>query len=171
MKVLKILGAVLLILAIAFFTAGLIKPDLHYVTQVQLDIPAHKAFEKYNDLTKAKEWMPGFVRYEIVTINPNMVGTEIAFTFNEGGQEIKVTETLLEYEFNQKVTLGFDIDMMQKIDTVYFVPIDNQKSAIRHCTYLKGNSYTYQCLFAFMQGAFSAVDQELLDRFKSFAEG
>ena len=83
MKILKILGAILLILLIVFFLAGLVKPDMAYELETTVQNPLEETFAIFNDETKLMEWMPAIKNIETIEKKPGIVGTKTKMTIDD----------------------------------------------------------------------------------------
>ena len=80
-----------------------------------------------------------------------------------------MTEKVLAYVENEKVTLFFDAENMLKTDDYAFTENDGKTTIILNSS-CKSDSYIMACLFPYFKGTFQEQDQSYLNNFKEFME-
>jgi hypothetical protein len=85
------------------------------------------------------------------------------------GQEILMTQKVIAYIENEKVTLFFDAENMLKRDDYNF----KEKRGITTITLnssCQSESYLMACMFPYFKNTFQEQDQKYLNSFKAFVE-
>ena len=67
-----------------------------------------------------KNWLPELIAIEPINIKPGIVGSEYKMTVENNGQTVIMTEKVMAYIPNKKVTLYFDAEDMLKTDDYNF---------------------------------------------------
>jgi exo-beta-1,3-glucanase (GH17 family) len=85
------------------------------------------------------------------------------------GQEIVMTEKIMAYVLNEKVTLFYDAENMLKKDD-YLFSEENGITTITLNAACQSESFIMACMFPYFRGTFQAQDQSYLNNFKKFLE-
>tara|TARA_B110000091_G_scaffold138804_1_gene148396 strand:+ start:4115 stop:4627 length:513 start_codon:yes stop_codon:yes gene_type:complete len=169
MKTIKIILGVITFFVVAFFLTGLFVKETTYQVTVTLNKPVSEVFARFNDPRNSKDWIPEIK--SIVALNENLgkVGSTYQIVIENKGQEITMTQKVIAFVPNEKVTFYFDAESMLKTDDYVFTEklgvTTIQLSAI--CV---SDSYIMACMFPYFKGTFKAQDQGYLNRFKAFLE-
>jgi len=169
MKAIKIILAIITFLVVAFLVTGLLVKETSYTTEVTVNKPLNEVFEIFNDLSKKKNWIKDLKSVEIVNENPDKTGSTYILVVNNRGTEVTMTEKVLAYVPNEKVTLFFDAQNMLKTDEYTFSEKDGI-STIKKNSNCKSDSYIMSCIFPYFKGTFQEIDQTYLNNFKAYLE-
>lgn len=169
MKAIKIILGIVTILVIVFFSTGLVIKETKYQVEVSIDKPLDKVFSTFNNLEDMAVWLPEVKSVEPINIKPGVVGSEYKMTIDNNGQTVVMTEKVVAYIPNKKVTLYFDADTMLKTDDYIFTGA-NGKTLITKDVICKSNSYIMRCMFPYLKSKFIELDQMYLDKFKTYIE-
>ena len=169
MKVFKLLFRIVLLLIIIFFLTGLFVKNVTYSVTTDIEKPLEETFLLFNDETKIKEWIPEVISFEQINITEAMIGNTYKMVVVSNGEDIEMTEKILNYIPNQKVELGFEIDGMHKINAISFTSSQNTTTITNDIT-IEGTNYMLKCMFPYFKSKFKSLDQETLNNFKAFAE-
>lgn len=169
MKAIKIILGIVTVLVIIFFSTGLIIKETTYQVKVEINKPIDEVFAEFNNQETIKEWMSDMKSFEVLNSKPGIVGNEYKLTFEKEGQTIEMKEKVMAYVPNKKVTLFIEADGMLKTDDFNF-STENGKTVISIDVVCKGDSYIISCVFPYMKGVFSGMDQQFLDNFKAYIE-
>ena len=169
MKVIKIILGIIIAFSLAFFATGLIVKETTYTAEVSLKKPVKEVFKEFNDAGNIKNWIPEIQSVEAVNKNPGITGNVYNIVVLNQGQEIAMTEKIMAYVPNEKVTLFFDAENMLKKDDYLFTE-ENGKTVITLNARCQSESYIMACMFPLFKGTFQEQDQSYLNNFKSFVE-
>ncbi|CAL2101737.1 1,4-dihydroxy-2-naphthoate prenyltransferase [Tenacibaculum sp. 190130A14a] len=169
MKVIKIILGIIIAISIVFFATGLIVKETTYMVKVEINKPIAEVFSKFNDTELLKEWIPEVKSLDIIEEKPGKVGSTYKMIVKNQGQEMAMTEKVLAFVENEKVTLHFDADGMLKTDDYNFISEGN-KTIITQDTKITAKSYILGCTFPWFKGQLKKLSQDYLERFKTIAE-
>ena len=169
MKVLKLLFRIVLLLVVIFFLTGLFVNNVTYSVTTDIEKPLEETFTLFNDETKIKEWIPEVISFEPINVSDAMIGNTYKMLVVSDGEDIEMTETILNYIPNRKVELDFTIEGMHKINAISFSSNQNS-TTITNDVMVEGTNYMLKCMFPYFKSKFKSMDQETLNNFKAFAE-
>jgi len=169
MKAIKIISGIVTLLVILFFSTGLLVKQTAYQVKVDIKKPLSEVFIAFNDQQKLMEWMPEIKSIEPININPGVVGSEYKITVDNNGQTIVMTEKVMAFVSNRKVTLFFDAEDMLKTDDYNFSEKNGVTTILKESV-CKSESYIMSCMFPYLKGTFTEIDQKYLDDFKVYIE-
>ena len=169
MKAIKIILGIVTVIVILFFSTGLLVKQTTYQVKVEIHKPLSEVFLAFNDQQKMMEWIPEIKSIEPINVNPGVVGSEYKMTVVNNGQTIVMTEKVMAFVTNKKVTLFFDADDMLKTDDYNFSEKDGVTTILKESV-CKSESYIMSCMFPYFKGKFTEIDQKYLDDFKVYIE-
>jgi len=169
MKTIKIILSIVTILAMVFFATGLVVKEVNYSVEVDIDEPIEDVFTLFTAPETLKKWMPEVKSLQPLDVKEGIVGSTYKMVIENQGQEMEMTEKILAYIPNKKMTFRFNSDQMIKIDDFVFVEKGSKTKMIQNCS-VNSKSYITACLFPYFKGTFAAASQEYMDRFKQLAE-
>ena len=120
MKTIKIILGIISAIVLAFLLTGLFVKETTYTINVSIDKPIEDVFKAFNNSENIKNWIPEVQSFEVVNNNPGKTGSIYKITVLNQGQEIVMTEKVMAYVPNEKVTLFFDAEGMLKKDDYIF---------------------------------------------------
>jgi uncharacterized protein YndB with AHSA1/START domain len=169
MKKIKIILGIITALVVFFLAIGLFVKETSYMAQVYVNKPVEVIFEAFNNSKNIKNWIPEVKSFNVVKENVGKTGSVYKMVVENQGQEIVMTQKVIAYVKNEKVTLFFDAENMLKRDDYVFI----EKNGITTITLnasCQSESYLMACMFPFFKGTFQEQDQTYLNNFKVFAE-
>ena len=169
MKTIKVILAIISVLVVAFFLTGLIVKETKYTAQVSVNKPISDVFKTFNNSENIKNWIPEVKSFEVVNENPGKTGSIYKIVVENQGEEITMTEKVIAYVQNEKVTLFFDAENMLKTDDYVFVEKDGITTITLNSS-CQSDSYVMACMFPYFKGTFQEQDQTYLNNFKAFVE-
>jgi uncharacterized membrane protein len=169
MKTIKIILGIITAIVVVFLATGLIIKETSYVTQVSVNKPVEVVFETFNNSENIKNWIPEVKSFDVVNENIGKTGSVYKMVVENQGQEIVMTQKIIAFVKNEKVTLFFDAENMLKRDDYVFVE-KNGTTTITLNSSCQSESYLMACMFPFFKGTFQEQDQTYLNNFKAFAE-
>ena len=169
MKAVKIILGIIIGLSLIFLGTGLVFKETQYTTQVEIDKPVEEVFKKFEDDSLRKKWIPELKSIDVLEEKPGKVGSTYKMVVENNGERITMTEKVLAYVPNEKITLYFNAENMLKTDE-YTFKANNNKTTIEKKSTCKSDSYLMSCVFPYFKGTLKELDQNYLNRFKKVAE-
>ncbi|WP_158838542.1 SRPBCC family protein [Polaribacter sp. L3A8] len=169
MKTIKIILGIISAIVVAFLLTGLIVKETAYKVQVTVNKPVSNVFEAFNKSEDLKNWIPEVQSFEVLNDNPGKTGSIYKIVVLNQGQEIAMTEKVMAYVPNEKVTLFFDAEGMLKKDDYTFTENDGVTTITLNAS-CQSETYLMACVFPYFKGTFIEQDQSYLNNFKEFVE-
>ena len=169
MKTIKVILIIISILVVAFLATGLLVQQTNYSATVSIDKPIDEVFSNFMQIDSVKNWIPDIKSVKPVNINPGITGSVYDVVVLNQGQEIAMTEKIMAYVLNEKVTLFYDAENMLKKDD-YLFSEENGITTITLNAACQSESFIMACMFPYFRGTFQAQDQSYLNNFKTFLE-
>ncbi|WP_339661467.1 SRPBCC family protein [uncultured Polaribacter sp.] len=169
MKTIKIILGIITAITVVFFATGLFVKQTDYTAQVSVNKPLTEVFETFNTSEKIKNWIPEIKSLEVLNENIGKTGSSYKIIIDTQDQEITMTQKVLAYVPNEKVTLFFDAENMLKTDDYIFTE-KNGVTTITLNASCQSESYMMACMFPYFKSTFKDQDQTYLNNFKAFVE-
>lgn len=169
MKAVKIILGIITSLILVFLLTGIFIKETTYVAAVSIDKPIESVFESFNTSENIKEWVPEVVSFEVINNNPGKIGSVYKLVVENQGQEIEMTQKVLSYVVNEKVTLFFNAENMLKTDDYIFTENEGVTTITQNVS-CRSDSFIMACLFPYFKGTFKEQDQGYLNNFKNYLE-
>ena len=169
MKTIKVILIIISVFVVAFLLTGLIVKETTYTAQVSVNKPISTVFKTFNNSENIKKWIPEVKSFEVVSENPGKTGSVYKIVVDNQGQDITMTEKVMAFVENEKVTLFFDAEGMLKKDDYTFTEKDGITTVTLNAT-CQSDTYIMACIFPYFKGTFQEQDQSYLNNFKEFAE-
>jgi hypothetical protein len=169
MKTIKVILIIISTLVVAFLATGLLVQQTNYSATVSIDKPIDEVFSNFMQIDSVKNWIPDIKSVKPVNINPGITGSVYDVVVLNQGQEIAMTEKIMAYVLNEKVTLFYDAENMLKKDD-YLFSEENGITTITLNAACQSESFIMACMFPYFRATFQAQDQSYLNNFKTFLE-
>ena len=169
MKTIKVILIIISTLVVAFLATGLLVQQTNYSATVSIDKPIDEVFSNFMQIDSVKNWIPDIKSVKPVHINPGITGSVYDVVVLNQGQEIVMTEKIMAYVLNEKVTLFYDAENMLKKDD-YLFSEENGITTITLNAACQSESFIMACMFPYFRATFQAQDQSYLNNFKTFLE-
>ena len=169
MKTIKVILIIISTLVVAFLATGLLVQQTNYSATVSINKPVDEVFNDFMQIDSVKNWIPDIKSVKPVHINPGITGSIYDVVVLNQGQEIAMTEKIMAYVLNEKVTLFYDAENMLKKDD-YLFSEENGITTITLNAACQSESFIMACMFPYFRGTFQAQDQSYLNNFKTFLE-
>ncbi|WP_439131677.1 SRPBCC family protein [Polaribacter sp.] len=169
MKTVKIIIGIISAISIIFFATGLVVKETSYTAETTINKPVEEVFTAFNKKGNIKNWIPEVKSVEVLNENIGITGSTYKMVVENQGQEITMTEKVMAYVPNEKITLFFDAENMLKTDDYTF----KEKNGVTTVTLkasCQSDSYIMACLFPYFKSTFKTQDQSYLNNFKAFIE-
>lgn len=169
MKTIKIILGLITFLVLAFFSTGLFVRVTNYEVHVSLDQPISEVFSNFTNIENRKSWIPEIQSVTRLSGNEYSVGATYKIVIENKGQEITMTEKILAFVPNEKVSIFFDAENMLKTNEYIFTK-NNGGTILQLNSSCRSDSYIMACIFPYFKGTFKAQDQTYLNNFKAYIE-
>ena len=169
MKTIKFILGIISGLTLIFFTTGLFVKETNYTTIVEVNKPLENVFETFNQIEDIKNWIPEVKTVNVITKSLGKTGSIYKIVIDANDQEITMTQKIVAYVPNEKVTVFYDAENMLKTND-YIFEEKNGVSKITLNSTCRSDSYIMACMFPYFKGTFKEQDQSYLNNFKSYIE-
>lgn len=169
MKAIKIILGIISTFVVIFLLTGLLIKETTYTAEVSVNKSIDEVFKTFNNSEDIKNWIPEVQSFEVVNENPGKIGSIYKIVVLNQGEEITMTEKVMAYVPNEKVTLFFDAEGMLKKDDYTFTE-ENGVTKITLNASCQSDTYIMACIFPYFKGTFKEQDQTYLNNFKAFSE-
>lgn len=169
MKTIKVILIIISVFVVAFLLTGLIVKETTYTAQVSVNKPISTVFKTFNNSENIKKWIPEVKSFEVVSENPGKTGSVYKIVVDNQGQDITMTEKVMAFVENEKVTLFFDAEGMLKKDDYTFTEKDGITTVTLNAS-CQSETYLMACVYPLFKGTLQEQDQSYLNNFKEFAE-
>jgi len=171
MKILKYLLFTIIVLAILYFSFGLLNPSISYGHQITVDKSVQEAWAVSQDESKYDQWLAGFKSMELIDGEKGEVGSKykIVVEPGEGQPPFEMIETVRSIKEFDHVDMHFDNEMMDFEQTISFKEEDG-KTTIATDSKVIGKSLMTRSMFAMMEilgGSFTAQETENIEALKT----
>lgn len=170
MKAIKIILGIILVLTIAFFSAGLVFKENEYSIDITIEKPLDKVFDQFHDIDFLKKWKPEIISVDTTYYNPQFTGSQFALMVNNNGEEIKMSQKILAFIPNEKITFYYDAENMLKTDQFLFSSNGSATNLTLKSSFKSEDSYLLSCVFPFLKETLKDIDLQYLENFKNLIE-
>ncbi|NNE66745.1 MAG: SRPBCC family protein [Pyrinomonadaceae bacterium] len=168
-KILGILFLLILAAVVVFFAPGVLSGDLENETRVVVNRPKDHVWKKFEDESKMGEWLEGFKGMELIEGEPKTVGSKFRVTFESGGEEIVMTETMTAYDDGEH--FAFDLENDAMFSSIDFRLVDKGLSTeVVQKEKYRGQNVFWHSLFYWLKSSFVENSRKNLNSFKKYAE-
>lgn len=169
MKTIKIILGVIIALTLVFFGTGLTVKETKYTTEVVINKPVAEVFANFENPEALKKWMPDVKSIEPINETQQKLGSTYKMVVDNQGQEMEMTEKIMAYVPNEKMTFQFITDGMQKTDDYNFIAEGNTTKVVQNST-VRASTFMLACTFPWFKGRFKKLSQNYMNQFKQFVE-
>jgi uncharacterized membrane protein len=169
MKTIKIILGIITAFVVVFLATGLLIKETSYTTQITINKSVEEVFETFSNSENIKKWIPEIKSFEVIKENIGKTGSSYKIVIENQGQEILMTQKVIAYVKNEKLTLYFDAENMLKRDDYIFTEKEGN-TVISVNTSCQSESYLMACVFPYFKGTFQKQDQSYLNNLKTYIE-
>lgn len=169
MKRIKIILGIISLIVLVFFATGALKRETSYTVQIQINKPIAQVFDAFTTIENKKQWIPELKSVEIVNENVGKTGSEYQLMIQNQDQKMLISEKIMAYVPNKKVTLFHNAENMLKTNDYVFSESNGLTNITLQAT-CSSDSYLMSCLFPYFKGTFKNQDLSYLTNFKTFLE-
>lgn len=169
MKTLKYIAIIFVILVFCLVIFSRIFRNIHYITEVTINVPVQKVFTGYTDFGKMGEWIPGFERIEYIGGFMMGQGTRLRLVLNNNGRQITAIQEIKQIKWNKLIEYSISDKRITVNTTVNFIPGENSTIVITE-NEVYGNGFLWKTFLPFMKPAISAKARKSQEMFKAVME-
>lgn len=170
MKIIKIILSIIIGLSLIFFATGIIIKETKYTVEVSINKSVEQVFTEFSKIENSKNWIPDVKKITTIQETQEITGNSYQVVVDNNGEEFIITESILDYEPNQKITIFFDAENMLKNNNFVFQSQGTNKTRIVLEATCKSDSYMLSCVFPYFKSVFSKQDLAYLENFKTYVE-
>lgn len=169
MRTIKIILGVISFLTLIFFATGLLVKETTYTTEVVVNKPVEEVFTAFNNIENTKKWIPEIKSIDTIQSNFVKTGSIYQIVLTNQGEEITMTEKVMAYVPNEKLTIFYDAENMLKTNDYVFTE-NKGITTITLRAICTSESYIMACVFPYFKNTFLEQDKAYLTNFKRFVE-
>jgi len=169
MKTLKYIVVIFAILVICLVVFSRIFRNIHYKTEVTINVPIQKVFTGYMDIEKMGRWIPGFEKIEFLGGIMMGQGTRLRLVFNNSGKQTTAIQEIKQMKWNKLIEYSINDKRITVNTTVKFIPGDGSTNVITE-NKVHGNGFLWKTLLPFMKPAILAKARKSQEMFKAVME-
>jgi len=166
MNFLKYILGIVLLLALIFFALGFVKPSTTYDSTVTVDKSLDEAWAVMNDESKISEWINGIKDVRHVSGTKGRVGAVTEYTFDQGGQETKMLETIRELKDKEYIRMDFDIKDVMTMDYKMSMVDKGGKTKLHSETTVTGQGMFMKSMMSLMGSGMKSQEDVNMDKLK-----
>jgi uncharacterized protein YndB with AHSA1/START domain len=169
MKKVKIILGIISVIALVFFATGAFIKETSYTIQIAVNKPIGQVFDAFNNVENKQKWISELESVKVINENIGKTGSEYQLIIENQGQKLAISEKVLAYIPNEKLTLFHNAQNMLKTNDYVFNESNGLTNITLHAT-CRSDSYLMSCLFPYFKGTFKNQDLSYLTNFKAFVE-
>lgn len=170
-RTLGVVVKIVIVLSMLFLATGLLVKEVTYQVTIDIDTPADSVFSKFSNQQTLNEWVPDIASSTTIVDRKGSVGHiyEKVVVSKESNESYKMSEKVLAFVVNKKITYYRVVDDMVKTDDYRFEE-SKGKTKIIQTVVCRSNNYLLQCVLPYFKGKFVEIDQNYLNNFKAYIE-
>ena len=169
MKTLKYIIVIFAILVICLVVFSRIFRNIHYRTEVTINVPVQKVFTGYTDIGKMGRWIPGFERIEFMGGIMMGKGTRLRLVLNNNGKQTTAIQEIKQMKWNKLIEYSISDTRITVSTTVKFIPGENSTTVITE-NEVYGNGFLWKTLLPFMKPSIFTKATNSQEMFKAAME-
>ena len=169
MKTLKYIVIIFFILVICLVIFSRIFQNIHYKTEVTINVPVQKVFTGYTDVGKMERWIPGFERIEYMGGFMMGQGTRLKLVLNNNGKQTTAIQEIKQMKWNKLIEYSISERRISVNTTVEFIS-NNDSTIVITENEAYGNGFLWKTFLPFIKPAISAKARKSQEMFKAAME-
>ncbi|MBI3501505.1 MAG: hypothetical protein HY063_06905 [Bacteroidetes bacterium] len=168
-KFLKYFFITILLLAVIFFSLGIIFSTITYESKVNVNKPVETSFGVFTNAMKLSDWVIGLKGIGWISGGQNEIGSKWIFIVTQHGSDYKLTQTLKEFKKNELFVTNADNELFTDDVEVKFIP-NGTSTDIVATSHLSGKNIFWKSAFVCAQSLLRKQDQEMYNKLKEVIE-
>ncbi|MBA7573038.1 hypothetical protein ES708_14827 [subsurface metagenome] len=169
MKTLKYIAVIFVILVICLVIFSRIFQNMHYRTEVSINVPVQKVFTGYTDIGKMERWIPGFEKIEFLGGFMMGQGTRLKLVLNNNGKQTTAIQEIKQMKWNKLIEYSISERRITVSTTVKFIPGENSTIVITE-NEVHGNGFLWKTFLPFIKPVISKEAHKSQEMFKAVME-
>jgi len=170
MKALKILGGILLVVILAFFLIGVVKPTTSYQNTVTINRPAEVVWQVFTDVEKMDRWLAGMQSIETLEGEPMAEGSRYRLIFDMEGEEIAITEEVTEVREPELFAFTLESQPLTSQVEITFTALDSSTTRVDAHTLSEGNGMFWKPIITLSASVMQQQSQISYEQLKTLVE-
>ena len=143
---------------------------MKYTVAVEIHMARDKVVALFDDRANYKRWMPGLKSLERVSGVPGEVGSVTRLTFLWGRREMTMSETVLQRQLPDEVTLVYESPGSRNPSTHRFIALGPELTRYEQDSAFESDKLMFKLMALVMPGWFRKHTLMYMTAFKEFAE-
>jgi len=143
---------------------------MKYTVSIDIDLPRERVVLLFDDRANYKRWMPGLKALERVSGVPGEVGAVTRLTFDHGGRELVMTETVALRQLPDRVDLVYETDGSRNPGAHRFIVLGPERTRYEQDSGFESDKLLFKLMALLMPGWFRKHTLKYMTAFKQFAE-
>lgn len=143
---------------------------MKYTVAVEIHMARDKVVALFDDRANYKRWMPGLKSLERVSGVPGEVGSVTRLTFLWGRREMTMSETVLQRQLPDEVTLVYESPGSRNPSTHRFIALGPELTRYEQESAFETDKLMFKLMQLVMPGWFRKHTLMYMTAFKEFAE-
>ena len=143
---------------------------MKYTVSIDIHLPRERVVGLFDDRANYKRWMPGLKSMERVSGVPGEVGSVTRLTFLWGRREMTMSETVLQRQLPDEVTLVYESPGSRNPSTHRFIALGPELTRYEQESAFETDKLMFKLMQLVMPGWFRKQTLMYMTAFKEFAE-
>ena len=113
MKAIKIIGIVLTIVIVVFFSLGIFVPSYEYQSSIEVNASAEKCWKVYHNVKLMNQWLQGFESLTLKSGDSLATGSQYEIVITDDGHRMEMSEKITAINPPTKVSYELDNDVLK----------------------------------------------------------
>lgn len=142
---------------------------MHYVVEIEIDLPRERVFELLVDPDHRSKWQVGLTDAALLEGSPGQVGARSRLVFGEGKRKMEMVEEIIESTPPEKLTCTYAAKQVDNVVAIRLVEVNAGKTRLISENDFKFSGFMRVIGFI-AKGAFPRQSRKYLQNFKASAE-
>lgn len=142
---------------------------MHYLNEIEINLPVSKVVELFDNPENMKQWQPNLINFEHISGTAGEPGAKSKLTYKMGNRLVEMIEIISVRNLPDEFSGTYEMTGIHTFVKNHFIPIGENKTK-----YVSESKYQFKGfmkIFGFlMRKNFEKQTQHLLESFKLFAE-
>lgn len=142
---------------------------MKYEAEITIDLPRQRVIELFDDPANLSQWQPGLLSFEHLSGERGYPGAKSRLVYEENNRKIEMIETVTSRNLPDEFSGVYEAKGVKNWISNRFY-----ESGPEQTRWVTESEFKFSGIMAilslFMRGSFSKQTQELMGRFKAFAE-
>lgn len=169
MKILKILGAAVVLLIAAFLIMGIAVPTYEYGSSIIVHRPQQHCWENFHDTSNMKSWNAGFVSLKLKKGEYKKVGSIYELVMEDKNERMVMTETIMQIDSPREISYLLTNDVLES-QFSYTFEAQGDSTKIESHYKVTGNNILWRSILYLSKSYLKDTSEAQLRAFKKHIE-